>query len=131
MEPSLDTVCGNCGKSYGIHLHTDASCPLDGGYYSDVRKFTVMQDFTVGAQIDGLIEDLEGAYEDLQASDARACAAFDAYEVAKKRMTEDAAKVAELREKLAQIYPVTKGMVWDHALAEAKECRRYNKEHGA
>ena len=80
--------------------------------------------FTVGSQIDALIEDLEGAYEDLAASDERACAAFDAYEIAKKRMEEDAAKVAQLRARLEQRYPALKGMVWDHMLAAAKEFRR-------
>lgn len=76
-----------------------------------------------GTQIDNLIEDLEGAYDDLAASDNRMGEAFDAYELAKKRVEEDAAKVAQLREKLAQIYPSTKGMVWDHAIARAKENR--------
>ena len=80
--------------------------------------------FTVGSQIDALIEDLEGAYEDLAASDERVGAAYDAYEIAKKRMEEDAAKVAQLRARLEQRYPALKGMVWDHMLAAAKEFRR-------
>lgn len=80
--------------------------------------------FTVGSQIDALIEDLEGAYEDLAASDERVGAAIDALEIAKKRMEEDAAKVAQLRARLEQRYPVLKGMVWDHMLAAAKEFRR-------
>ena len=83
-----------------------------------------MQSFTVGSQIDSLIEDLEGAYEDLAASDERVCAAMDALAIAKKRMEEDAAKVAQLRARLEQRYPAIKGMVWDHAIAAAKEYRR-------
>lgn len=83
-----------------------------------------MQSFTVGSQIDALIEDLEGAYEDLGASDDHLGDCYDALEIAKKRVEEDAAKVAELRGRLEQRYPALKGMVWDHMLAAAKSYRR-------